>query len=86
MFQQINEVTIKITDGTGSLGPAARHWPGYRTTRAIGWLMGIGNGRWIVRYRNRASRPMKLAAAKRYALEMVRGIRRDESSPIPLAT
>ena len=47
----------------------------YRTTRGNAWLMGIGNGRWIVRYRNRASRPMKLPAAKRYALEMIRGIR-----------
>ena len=37
--------------------------------------MGIGNGRWMVRYRNRASKPMKLPAAKKYALEMVKGIR-----------
>ena len=34
--------------------------------------MGIGFGRWVVRYRNRASRPMKLSAAKRYAIEMIR--------------
>ena len=47
----------------------------YRTSRAIGWLMGVGNGRWIVRYRNKASRPMKFPAAKKYALEMIKGIR-----------
>jgi hypothetical protein len=37
--------------------------------------MGIGNARWIVRYRNKASQPMKLPAAKKYALEILKGIR-----------
>ena len=75
-FEQVNEVTFKLTDGKGSLVPARHgHWSGHQTTRAIAWLMGIGNGRWIVRYRNKASRPMKLPAAKKYALEMVNGIR-----------
>ena len=75
-FEEINPVTIKLTDGRGSLVPACHgHWAGYQTTRAIAWLMGIGNGRWIVRYRDKASKPMKLPAAKRYALEMVNGVR-----------
>ena len=75
-FEQINEVTWKVTDGRGSLVPASHgQWAGHHTTRAVAWLMGIGNGRWIVRYRNKASKPMKLAAAKKYALELVRGIR-----------
>ena len=75
-FEQVNEVTFKLTDGKGSLVPARHgHWSGHQTTRAIAWLMGIGNGRWIVRYRNKASRPMKLPAAKKYALEMVNVIR-----------
>jgi hypothetical protein len=37
--------------------------------------MGIGGGLWVVRYRTKASRPMKLNAAKRYAIEMIKGIR-----------
>jgi hypothetical protein len=75
-FEQVNEVTFKLTDGKGSLVPACHgYWSGYQTTRAVAWLMGIGNGLWIVRYRNKASRPMKLPAAKKYALEMVGGIR-----------
>ena len=75
-FEQVNEVTVKVTDGKGSLVPACHgHWSGHQTTRAVAWLMGIGNGRWIVRYRNKASRPMKLPAARKYALEMVGGIR-----------
>jgi hypothetical protein len=74
-FEQINEVTWKVTDGRGSIAWSGDRSGGYRTNRAVAWLMGVGNGRWIVRYRNRASKPMKLPAAKRYALEMVKGIR-----------
>jgi hypothetical protein len=74
-FEQINEVTWKLTDGRGTNAWSGDRSGGYRTTRAVAWLMGIGNGRWIVRYRNKASRPMKLPAARKYALEMVKGIR-----------
>jgi len=48
---------------------------GYRSPRAVAWLMGIGGGLWVVRYRDRSSKPMKLPKAKVYALEMVKGIR-----------
>ena len=69
-------MTWKLSDGRGSLVPASHgQWAGHHTTRAVAWLMGTGNGRWIVRYRNKASKPMKLPAARKYALEMVRGIR-----------
>jgi hypothetical protein len=73
-FEQSNEVTWKLTDGRGT-----NAWDGYRggyrTTRAVAWLMGLDEGFWVVRYRNKASRPMKLNKAKTYAQEMVKGIR-----------
>jgi hypothetical protein len=73
-LEEINEVTWKVTDGRGTLA-----WDGYRssyrTTRAVGWLMGVGGGMWICRYRNKASQPMRLAKAKTYLIEMIRGIR-----------
>jgi hypothetical protein len=74
-FEEVNEVTWKLTDGRGSNAWRGDRGGSYRTTRAVGWLMGVGNGQWIFRYRNRASRPMRLNAVKRYALEMVRGVR-----------
>ena len=44
-FEEVNAVTLKLTDGRGSLVPACHgYWPGYQTTRAVAWLMGIGNG------------------------------------------
>jgi hypothetical protein len=73
-FEQVNEVTWKVTDGRGSIAWSGDRSGGYRTTRAVAWLMGVGNGQWIVRYRNRASKPMRLPKAKAYALEMVRGV------------
>jgi hypothetical protein len=84
-FQQINEVTVKITDGAGSNAwTGGRPGASYRTTRAVGWIMGIGHGLWVARYRNRASRPMKLPAAKRYAIEMIRGIRPGKIATDPI--
>ena len=75
-FEQVNEVTVKLTDGKGSLVPASHgQWAGHHTTRAVAWLMAVGNGMWVARYRNKASRPMKLPAAKKYVVEMVKGIR-----------
>ena len=74
-FEQVNEVTWKLTDGRGSIAWSGDRSGGYRTTRAVAWLMGIGNGLWVVRYRTKASRPLKLNAAKTYAIEMVKGIR-----------
>jgi len=73
-FVEVNEVTWKITDGIG-INAWDGNRGGYRTSRAVAWLMGVGNGQWIVRYRNKASKPMRLSKAKKYALEMVRGIR-----------
>ena len=73
-FEQVNEVTWKLTDGRGSIAWSGDRSGGYRTTRAIAWLMGVGGGRWIVRYRNKASKPMRLPKARDYALEMVKGV------------
>ena len=70
-FEQSNEVTWKW-QGHQRLGWLS--WL-YRTTRAVAWLMGLDDGFWVVRYRNKASRPMKLNKAKTYAQEMVKGIR-----------
>jgi hypothetical protein len=39
-FQQINEATIKITDGRGTNAWSGNRGGGFRTTRAVAWLMG----------------------------------------------
>ena len=46
--------------------------------------MGIGSGLWVVRYRGKSSKPMKLPKAKIYALEMARGIRQGKVIADPI--
>ena len=42
-FEQVNEVTLKLTDGKGSLVPASHgQWAGHHTTRAVARLMAVG--------------------------------------------
>ena len=74
-FEQVNACTWKLTDGKGSLAWSGDRSGSYRTSRALAWLMAVSGGRWVVRYRNAASKPMKLPKAKTYALEMVKGVR-----------
>jgi hypothetical protein len=36
--------------------------------------MAVGNGQWVVRYRDKASKPMTLAKAKKCAPEILKGV------------
>ena len=75
-WEQVNPVTWKLTDGRGSEVPGSHgQWSGYRTTKAVAWIVGIGSGLWIARYRRSASRPLPIHKAKIYAHEIVKGIR-----------
>jgi hypothetical protein len=65
-------VTWKVTDGTlTDVPPSLGKWGGYRTTKAIAWLMGVGPKQWVARCGDMASHPLPLAAAKRAAKRMV---------------
>jgi hypothetical protein len=83
-FKQVNACTWKLTDGRGSLAWSGDRSGSYRTTRAVAWLIGVGGGQWVARYRNKASKPMKLPKAKTYALEMVKGIRPGKVTADPI--
>src|SRR6476661_5855605 len=57
-FERMNEVTFKLTDGEVSNVPASHgKWAGYRTTKAVAWVINIAPGQWLARYRNEASGP-----------------------------
>ena len=65
-------MTWKVTDGTLTDVPASPgKWPGYRTTKAIAWLMGVGPKQWVARCGDMASQPLPLAEAKKAAMRMV---------------
>jgi hypothetical protein len=49
-WEQINEVTWKLADTAGFSDTPMSHgqWPGYRTRKAVAWLVGLGGGQWLV--------------------------------------
>ena len=71
-FERVNEVTWKLTDGTYTDVPARPgKWGGYRTTKAVAWLIGLGPKQWVARCGDMASYPLPLAQAKTAARQMV---------------
>ena len=73
-FERVNEVTWKVTDGEGSNVPARLgFWGGYRTSRAVAWVMNVAPAEWLARYRDQCCGPSSIAQAKGDALRMARG-------------
>ena len=57
-FERQNECTIKMTDGSPLNVEGAFGHNGYRTTKALGYLMRISRSRWIARVGKRRSEPL----------------------------
>ena len=73
-FERVNEVTFKLTDGEVTNVPASHgQWGGYRTTKAVAWVINIAPGQWLARCRDEASGPSSFNEAKANALAMARG-------------
>jgi hypothetical protein len=84
-FEQINEVTIKVTDGKQVRLEGALEAPGHIGSRALGWLMNVGwtsrRAKWVACVGNHRSEPLALDDAKRAAVQLLglkgRGKERD---------
>jgi hypothetical protein len=73
-FERVNEVTWKLTNGDLTNVPASHgQWGGYRTTRAVAWIINIGPGQWLARCGNQACGPSAISEAKANAMKMARG-------------
>jgi hypothetical protein len=73
-FERVNEVTFKLTDGEVTHVSASHgQWAGYRTTKAVAWVINIAPGQWLARCRDEASGPSSFNEAKADALAMARG-------------
>ena len=69
----MNEVTFKLTDGELTNVPASHgQWGGYRTTKAVAWVINIAPCQWLARCRDEASGPSSFHEAKANALAMAR--------------
>ena len=51
------------------------HWAGYRTSKAVAWLIDVGTGKpaWIARHKHETTNPMQLQKAKKAAMAMAKG-------------
>ena len=64
-FERVNEVTFKLTDGELTNVPASHgQWGGYRTTKAVAWVINIAPGQWLARCRDEAVRTLILQRGK----------------------
>ena len=72
--EKVNEVTFKITNEELTNVPTSYgQWGGYRTTKALAWIIGVGPNSWLARCENRACGPASFPQAKADALAMARG-------------
>jgi hypothetical protein len=77
-FERVNEVTFKLTDGEVANVPASHgQWGGYRTTKAVAWVINVAPGQWLARSRNEVFGSSSFAEAKANALAMARGAHGD---------
>jgi hypothetical protein len=73
-FEQVNEVTWKLSNGERTDVPASHgQWGGYRTTKAIALVICFMPGKWLARYRDQVSGPFSLPKAKAAATRMATG-------------
>jgi hypothetical protein len=75
-FEQINEVTWKLTNGEMTNIPACHgFWGGYRTNKAVAWVFDVGVSKpaWIARCKEQCCGPIPLKDAKAAALAMAKG-------------
>jgi hypothetical protein len=70
----VNEVTEKLTDGTFANVPASHgNWGGYRTEKAVAWVIEVAPGKWLARCDDRACGPLSLAKVRREAVALAKG-------------
>jgi hypothetical protein len=75
-LERVNAITWKVVDPDAELTTTPGklgHWPGFRTKKALAWVIDVGHGKWMARCRNEACNLTNLAEAKRQALAMAAG-------------
>ena len=85
-FEKVNEVTWKLTNGEMTNVPASHgQWGGYRTSKAIAWVINVAPNAWLARCGDQTSNPLALTAAKSEAMAMAKGACGDYVVSNPIA-
>ena len=57
--EKVNEVTFKITNGELTNVPASHgQWGGYRTAKALAWIIKLGSDAWVARCGDQVCNPI----------------------------
>ena len=76
--ERVNDTTFKITNGELTNVPASHgQWGGYRTTKALAWIIKLGSDSWLARCGDQVCNPSSFNEAKSQALAMARGANGD---------
>jgi hypothetical protein len=63
LCERVNDSTFKITNGELTNVPASHgQWAGYRTTRAMAWIIKLEAGAWLARSGNQVCGPSSFDA------------------------
>jgi hypothetical protein len=84
LFEKLNEVTFKMTDGSPVNVDGAFGHAGYRVTRPLGYLMRVDGSQWVACVGKRRSGPLPLQRAKEAAKRMDREAEFDVAPPDPI--
>ena len=72
--ERVNDATFKITNGEFANTPASHgQWGGYRTTKALAWIIKLESNAWVARCGDQICNPTSFNKAKSQALAMARG-------------
>jgi hypothetical protein len=84
--ERVNDSTFKITNGEFTNVPASHgQWAGYRTTKALAWIIKLEAEAWLARYGNQVCGPSTFKEAKANALAMAKGAPGDYQVSNPIA-
>jgi hypothetical protein len=73
-FEQVNEVTWKLTNGEITETPGSHgQWGSYRTTKALASVIRVAPRKWLARYGDMVCGPLSLPKAKAEAMAMAKG-------------
>jgi hypothetical protein len=72
--ERVNDSTFKVTNGELTNVPASHgQWSGYRTAKALAWIIKLGSEAWLARCGNQICNPTSFNKAKSQALAMAMG-------------
>jgi len=76
--ERVNDSTFKVTNGELTNVPASHgQWSGYRTTKAVAWVIKLGPDAWLARCGDQVYGPCSFAEAKTNAIAMAKGAHGD---------